>query len=866
MNIFKKVVSSDAADQNGPLFIWRERIFSAIFLCGILFGLVTYISTLRYAITRGHFSNSVIFYSSVYVVAIIILLVRRIPFSVRAGIGLFLFYLLGLGTLVSVGPMGTGSIWLFAFAVTATLLLGLWAGLIALAFNISTLLILAQQMNAGRLKWLVAMPYTLDTWNTTLVTFVFLNCVVVISLAMLVRNMDKALQKEQALSFRLNAINEQLEQEIGERRRAIDNLAESEEKYRTLFEDSLEAMSLTLDGRIIDVNETWLQMHGFKAKSDVLGMNVSNIIYEEDRKILAERREKWPHYKDRLYELRDLKADGSLVDVEVYSSKITLGNHSYILATIRDILKQKQSERALQSSEERYKAILDTIEEGYYEVDLEGNFILFNDALCRTTGYSRDELLGMNSRDYVDPEDIEKVHQAFNRVYIRREAEKDAAWRIVRPDGSRRDVEASISLVRDMEDWPIGFRGILRDVTERKLAEENRKRLEAHIQVAQRLESLGTLAGGIAHDFNNILMGIQGRISLMLIHIDESYHHFEHLKVIEEYIQHAADLTKQLLGLGRGGKYEVKPVNINDIVLKTSEMFGRTKKEIIIHSTYQENIWNVEADRRQIEQVLLNIYVNAWQAMPGGGEIFLETKNVVMDEQECISRQIDPGRYVRISVKDIGVGMDDATRLRIFDPFFTTKEMGRGTGLGLASAYGIIKNHGGFIDVRSEKGRGTTFDIYLQVTDRAAADEKEHYPGIQKGSETVLLVDDEEMITEIVKKLLESLGYTVLPARNGLEAIETYQEHLESIDIVILDMIMPGMSGGETFDRLKEINPDIRVILSSGYSMDGQAKDILERGCHGFIQKPIKVADLSQKLREVLDDEHGRRPGIWRIP
>ncbi|MCF8143652.1 MAG: PAS domain S-box protein [Deltaproteobacteria bacterium] len=849
---------TDVGNSNSPLHVWRERIFFVIFSSGILFGLLSYVSTLRYAVTRGHLPGSAIFYTSVYLCAVIILLVRPIPFAVRAGIGLFILYILGLATLLTVGPMGTSSIWLFTFAVTATLLLGLWAGLTASALNICTLFILAQQMSAGHLKWLLTMPYTLGTWRTTSVTFAFLSCVIVVSLAILVRNLEKALLKEQAFTARLTSINEQLEQEVTERKRAINDLAESEEKYRTLFQGSLEAMSLTLDGKIIDVNQAWLQMHGFEVKSDVLGMDISNIICQEDRKILLERRERWPHYEDRLYELRDLRRDGSFVDVQVYSSEISFGDNTYIIATVRDILKQKQSEKALRESEEKYKTILENIEEGYYEVDLQGNFTLVNDALSKIMGYPRDELMGMNTRDYVDTEDIEQVQKAFDKVYNTVEPEQSAEWRVLRPDGSRRDVEASVSLVRNMEGQPLGYRGIIRDVTERRLAEETKKRFENHIQVAERIESLGTLAGGIAHDFNNILMGIQGRISLMLMNMDESYPPVEHLKIIEDYVQNAANLTKQLLGLARGGKYEVKPVNLNEIVSRTSEMFGRTKKEITIHSTYQDDIWIVEADRRQIEQVLLNMYVNAWHAMPGGGEMYIETRNVVIDEEDSISYAVDPGRYVRISVTDVGIGMDEATRQRIFDPFFTTKEMGRGTGLGLASAFGIIKNHGGFINVYSEKGHGTTFHICLKVTGNAAPEEDAQRAGIQKGSETVLLVDDEEMITKIVKELLETLGYTVLLARSGTEAIETYRASWETIDIIILDMIMPGMSGSETFNRLKAINPDMKVILSSGYSMNGQVKEILDRGCNGFIQKPIRIADLSQKLREILDDRRGR--------
>jgi signal transduction histidine kinase len=225
------------------------------------------------------------------------------------------------------------------------------------------------------------------------------------------------------------------------------------------------------------------------------------------------------------------------------------------------------------------------------------------------------------------------------------------------------------------------------------------------------MESLGTLAGGIAHDFNNLLMGIQGRTSLMVMDKDYSHPDFEHLKGIEDYVKSAADLTRQLLGFARGGKYEVKPTDINEMIKKSSSMFGRTKKEIKIHEKYQKDVWTVEVDQGQIEQVLMNLYVNAWQAMPGGGELYIETENVTLNEDYVKPYQVEQGNYVKISITDTGVGMDEATRQRIFEPFFTTKEMGRGTGLGLASVYGIIKNHGGFINVYSEKGEGTTFNI-----------------------------------------------------------------------------------------------------------------------------------------------------------
>jgi CheY-like chemotaxis protein len=241
--------------------------------------------------------------------------------------------------------------------------------------------------------------------------------------------------------------------------------------------------------------------------------------------------------------------------------------------------------------------------------------------------------------------------------------------------------------------------------------------------------------------------------------------------------------------------------------------------------------------------------------MPGGGGLYIQTENIVIDEFFNRPYHVEPGKYVKIIVTDTGVGMDEATQQRIFDPFFTTKEMGRGTGLGLASAYGIIKNHDGFIDVYSEKGEGTTFNIYFPASGQEAVKEKEIGEKLIRGTETVLLVDDEDIIIDVGKDILKTLGYKVLLARGGEEALIVYKKNQDKIDMVILDMIMPDMGGGETYDKLKEINPDIKVLLSSGYSIDGQANEILERGCDGFIQKPYKTGELSKKIWEVLRKE-----------
>jgi CheY-like chemotaxis protein len=263
----------------------------------------------------------------------------------------------------------------------------------------------------------------------------------------------------------------------------------------------------------------------------------------------------------------------------------------------------------------------------------------------------------------------------------------------------------------------------------------------------------------------------------------------------------------------------------------------------------------VEVDPGQIEQVLLNIYVNAWHAMPGGGNLYIQTENVIIDENYIKPYRIELGKYIKISVTDTGIGMDEATQQRIFEPFFTTKEMGRGTGLGLASVYGIIKNHGGFINVYSEEGVGTTFNFYLPASkDKVLEQKKLLAKPVLKGSETILLVDDENLIIDVSQNILKLLGYNVFVARDGKEAIQAYKKNQDKIDIVILDMIMPGMNGGEVYNKMIEINPDIKVLLSSGYSLNEQSAEILERGCNDFIQKPFNMMDISEKIRKILDN------------
>ncbi len=379
------------------------------------------------------------------------------------------------------------------------------------------------------------------------------------------------------------------------------------------------------------------------------------------------------------------------------------------------------------------------------------------------------------------------------------------------------------------------------------------RQLTTQLQQALRMKSLGTLAGGIAHNFNNLLMGILGNVSLMLLHMSPEHKHYGNLKVIEKLVKSGSELTRQLLGYAMEGRYEARPVNLNTVVRETAETFGSTKKEIEIHYDLAQELFAVRADQSQIEQVVFNLYVNAADAMPRGGDLYLKTMNVTQGHMEGKPYRPKPGNYVMLSVRDTGGGMAKETLEHIFEPFFTTKGLAKGTGLGLASSYGIIKGHGGYIDVESETARGTTFCIYLPATEeRIEREKKDPLAGISTGRGTVLFVDDEDTILELGRQMLTALGYNVLPAGSGEEALRVYREHQEEIDLVILDMIMPQMGGGETFDLMRQINPRVKVLLSSGYSLDGQAQEILNRGCDGFIQKPFDLKALSGRLSEIL--------------
>jgi two-component system cell cycle sensor histidine kinase/response regulator CckA len=648
--------------------------------------------------------------------------------------------------------------------------------------------------------------------------------------------------------------------DITARKRVEDALRQSEERHRSLVNNLPIAVYRNTPGpkgKFLMANPSFLKMFGLKSEGELKGIAVADTYMKaEERKVFS----------------NDLLAKGSVDGVELQLRKkdgtsfwasITArvvndenGNKAYFDCSIVDITERKRAQEALEEERNLLRTILDNVPDYIYVKDMESRYVVSNSAHVRFLKKTRpEEVVGKTvfelfpeqlAAEYYedDQEVIRSGEPILNKEEPTLDLKDEMAWN-----------QTTKVPLRDSSGKVIGLVGIARDITERKQAEEEKGKLQAQLLEAQKMEAIATLAGGMAHNFNNLLMGIMGNASLMLLETDPNDHNYERLKNIEKSVQGGSKLTNQLLGYARKGGYEIKPLNLNRVVQETSETFDLTRKEIRVHQELAEDLFTIKADQGQIEQVLLNLYVNAADAMPGGGDLFLKTTNVTHEDMSSKPSSVKSGNYVLLTVTDAGVGMDTKTMEHIFDPFFTTKRMGRGTGLGLASVYGIIEAHGGYIDVNSRKGHGTTFSIYLPASpeNQHIKEDKKLPKKLLKGQETILLVDDEEMILDVGKEFLTLLGYRVLGAGSGKDAIGLYREKKDKIDMVLLDMIMPDMGGGETYDRLKEINPEIKVLLASGYSLDGGAKEIVERGCDGFIQKPFNMEELSRRIREVLE-------------
>jgi signal transduction histidine kinase/DNA-binding response OmpR family regulator len=490
------------------------------------------------------------------------------------------------------------------------------------------------------------------------------------------------------------------------------------------------------------------------------------------------------------------------------------------------------------------ETILESMNEGIIEV-YTGRVVYANSAAVKLFGIPLENLLSARPDELFDPTVKSRIDRLMHPqgeetpvIGLTRPLELNGRQIVIRSFPVKAEGDTTILLVTDVTD---------------------QRNLEYQLQHVRRMDAIGNLAGGIAHNFNNLLMGIQGNVSILIQDKTAGDSGFDELAGIERCIDSGANLTRQLLSFAKGGRYSLNLVDLNDLVKKSAGMFARTRKEIHVAQHLAEEPIMAELDAAQIELALMDLYVNAWHAMAGGGTLTVATSAVDLDESFVKPYHLTPGSYLKIDVADTGAGMDEQTIERIFEPFYTTRPMGEGTGLGLASVFGIIKRHQGMITVDSHVGQGTTFSIYLPAA-RILEKPKpldtlrviSSAPPPDKGSGTILVVDDEEYILNADKAMLNELGYDVLLANGGKEAIRVFDEHKDRINLLILDLIMPDMGGEVVYDRIKAVKPDIPVILSSGYSIEGQAESILKKGCDGFIQKPYNLNQLAQKIKEIL--------------
>jgi PAS domain S-box-containing protein len=614
-------------------------------------------------------------------------------------------------------------------------------------------------------------------------------------------------------------------------------------------------------GVISFVNFALAKLLGYAA-AEMLGRGWQEFVLPAHRNLAIAAEMRRATGTSERYELLLQRKDGTAVWTLVGAcarKDPATGTYLGSIGVISDISAQKEAEARLRDSETRYRIILESIQEGYYEVDLGGRFTFVNPAASRQIGYGIEEMIGLNYRDYAaDDDSRQKIYKAYTRLFKTGEPVKDLCWDVRRKDGQCRTIEVSVSLIHDQNGQAVGFRGISRDVTDRLNAEKERDRLQAQLIQAQKMESVGRLAGGVAHDFNNMLGVIQGYAEMALSRLSPEDWLHEYINEIHKAAQHSADLTRRLLAFAR--KQTVAPaiLDLNRTVESLLNMLRRLIGEDI-ELTWEpgEDLWPVYMDPSQIDQICTNLCVNARDAMPGSGYLVIKTENVVIDAVYCAAHTgFVAGDFVQLTVSDNGCGMDLEVQSHLFEPFFTTKGVDQGTGLGLATVYGIVKQNSGFINIYSEPGLGTTVKIYLPRERRA---QRAEGPGglepvqTTPGGETVLVVEDEPKLLNLDRMMMQKLGYRVLSAGTARDAISLAQKHANEIGLLVTDVVMPEMNGRELAQRLQEIRPGLRCLFMSGYTADVIAHHgVLDPGVH-FIQKPFSIQLLSAKMREALE-------------
>lgn len=635
--------------------------------------------------------------------------------------------------------------------------------------------------------------------------------------------------------------------DITERKRAEIALRESDEKYRGLFNNAQVGMfrSRVSDGKLLECNERHAQMYGYRNRDECIKKFVASEHYIDPgtRETMLQEIER--NGEIRNYEARFSRKDRSVIWVR-FSARL-YPEKQYLEGVVIDITDEKRAIEEMGKSEEKYRVLVENATDAI--VIVQDKRIRFHNPRTEVLiEYSAGELESRPFLDFIHPEDRNRMQDVYRRWLLEEEPPSTISIRNMTKSGEV--IWGEVNAVRIQWEGKPALLCFIRDIT-------TEKHLGAQLQQAQKMEAIGTLAGGIAHDFNNLLQAVLGYSDLLLLNRDREGFGYRELQGIQKAALRASELTQQLLTFSRKVESKLRPVNLNNEVVQVLEILKRTiPKMVEIELRLERNLLSVNADPGQIGQALMNLAVNAKDAMPDGGKLTVETGNVALDEDFCKSHVgAKPGAHVFISVRDTGRGMDRETISHIFEPFYTTKGTGTGTGLGLAMVYGIVKNHAGYISCESARRKGTEFRIYLPVIEQEALSEE----GVEEvlpegGTETILLIDDEKLIRDLGEKALTTFGYTVLTAPDGESAVKLYGREYERVDLIILDLIMPKMSGTHCFEEIKRINPGAMVIIASGYSDDGAMRKSLKKGATRFIDKPFNVKQLLRLIREVLDE------------
>ncbi|MBI5594347.1 MAG: PAS domain S-box protein [Deltaproteobacteria bacterium] len=650
--------------------------------------------------------------------------------------------------------------------------------------------------------------------------------------------------------------------DITERKKSEEALRQSECRFRSIIQESSDLI-LVLDesGKVTYESPSTAQVLGYEP-GHLLGHSPLILVHPEDAaRIGQDLQEVFDRVNPgKPSPFRCRRADGSMIYIEaVGSNQFRNPAVGGIVLTARDITERTQAEETLKRSEERMRLFFERQLVGMAIISPEKGWLQVNDKLCRMLSYSPEELSRLTWAELTHPDDLVANVAQFDRVLSGEIDEYSLEKRFIRKDGTIIFTNLSVGCVRHRDGSVDYVLSLLEDITERKRAEEEKALLQAQLMQVQKMESVGRLAGGVAHDFNNMLSAIIGLAELAMMRCAPSEPIHTDLKVIWDSAHRAADLTRQLLTFARKQTVSPKILDINDTVAVMLKILRRLiGEDIDLMWIPGAGLWPVWIDPSQIDQIFANLCVNARDAIAGVGKVTIETENAIFDAAYCaVHPGFTCGEYVMLAVSDDGCGMNKEVLDFLFEPFFTTKELGKGTGLGLATVYGIVKQNEGFINVYSEPDKGTTFKIYLpRFVGRAMEPTVQSPVKMPKGcGETVLLVEDEPVILEVSRNMLESLGYTVLTASRPSEALRKAEIHADEIQLLLTDVVMPEMNGRDLAILISHIKPGLKCLFTSGYTSNVIAhRGVLDQGVH-FLQKPLSMNDLACKVRQALERE-----------